>query len=163
MKRVHQHLRALALIACSFAMAPHSSAQTEDKTIAVGEDDPEMNAAIEKARKSLETFWQTRANPSQGEQSFTLKLALTDGENVEHFWCAQIEGDATDATCAINNEPQSVMTVKFGDRVKVEESKISDWMYIRNERIVGGQTIRVLLKSLPADQADALRAQLADE
>jgi uncharacterized protein YegJ (DUF2314 family) len=140
-----------------------SLAQSDDKTISVSEDDPEMNAAIAKARTNLNTFWQKRANPSQGEQGFSLKLALTDGGLVEHFWCVEIEGDASDSTCVISNDPQSVMTVKLGERIKVDNTKISDWMYLKDNKIVGGQTIRVLLKSLPADEAESLRAQLADE
>jgi uncharacterized protein YegJ (DUF2314 family) len=41
-----------------------------------------------------------------------------------------------------------------------KEADISDWMFMRNGKIVGGETIRPLLKSLPKANADALRAKL---
>ncbi len=42
----------------------------------------------------------------------------------------------------------------FGD------ADISDWMFTRNGKIVGGETIKPLLKSLPKADADALRARM---
>ena len=41
-----------------------------------------------------------------------------------------------------------------------KEADISDWMFMRNGKIVGGETIRPLLKSLPKANADALREKL---
>jgi uncharacterized protein YegJ (DUF2314 family) len=40
------------------------------------------------------------------------------------------------------------------------EADIADWMFMRSGKIVGGETIRLLLKSLPKAEADALRTRL---
>lgn len=47
-----------------------------------------------------------------------------------------------------------------GDQVEFKQADITDWLFIRNEKVVGGETIRLLLKSMPKEQADAMRAQM---
>jgi uncharacterized protein YegJ (DUF2314 family) len=141
---------------------PIAGAIAEDKVISVPADDIEMNHAMAKARGSLPQFWADFANPLDGKDYFALKLKITDGENVEHFWCDQIERNEQ-ATCVINNDAQSVATVKLGDRVTVEPDNISDWMIRKDGKIYGAQTLRVLLPKLDKAQADELRAVLADE
>ena len=47
-----------------------------------------------------------------------------------------------------------------GRQVKFTEADISDWMFMRNGKIVGGETIKPLLKSVPKADADALRARM---
>ena len=44
--------------------------------------------------------------------------------------------------------------------VEFKEADISDWMFMRNGKIVGGETIRPLLKAMPKADADALRARM---
>ena len=49
---------------------------------------------------------------------------------------------------------------KAGDVTEFREADISDWMFTRNGKIVGGETIRPLLKAMPKADADALRARM---
>ena len=42
------------------------------------------------------------------------------------------------------------------------EADISDWMLMRNGKIIGGETIWPLLKSMPKADADALSRQDGD-
>jgi uncharacterized protein YegJ (DUF2314 family) len=44
--------------------------------------------------------------------------------------------------------------------VNSSEADISDWMFMRNGKIVGGETIKPLLKAMPKADADALRARM---
>jgi uncharacterized protein YegJ (DUF2314 family) len=48
----------------------------------------------------------------------------------------------------------------LGDLVEFTEADISDWMFMRNGKIVGGETIKQLLKSMPRAEAAALRARM---
>ena len=52
------------------------------------------------------------------------------------------------------------ITANAGDKVEFTEADISDWMFMRNGKIVGGETIKPTLKSLPKADADALRARM---
>lgn len=138
-------------------------ARAEDDVVSVPSGDTQMNAAIEKARSGLDGFWNKFANPAANEETFTIKLKLSDGEHDEHFWCDQIQGTKDSATCAIANDPEFVKTVHYGQRIEVDAKLITDWFYVKNGKIMGGQTIRVLLPRLPADQAADLRARLSPE
>ena len=58
------------------------------------------------------------------------------------------------------NEPSNLPGKKIGDQVKFKQIDISDWMFMRNEKVVGGATIKALLKSMPKEEADAFRARM---
>ncbi len=139
------------------------TAYAEDRVVDFAENDPAMNAAIEKSRNSLPEFWKVFAAPPSNVNDFSLKLAITDGKATEHFWCGEIQGNADKASCVIANEAQSVFTVAIGDRVDVDPAIISDWMYRKDGKIVGGQTIRVIVTTLPPEEAAEYKAMLADE
>lgn len=161
-------LRAAAFLAL-LVVAPCGASHGEeavppaDKVILFNSSDPAMNAAIEKARDTLPGFWQLFATPAAGMSDFALKLGISDGKMVEHFWCTNIEGNAARSSCAIDNEPQGVFTVKKGQRVDVDPAIISDWLYWKNGKIVGGQTIRVMVTRMEPEEADQTRAMLSDE
>lgn len=163
-----QYVLALAIAACLTGIAPTGGSiafaeDTPDKVVPFADSDAEMNAAIAKARSRLAIFWQKFAKPGPGEESFSLKIEITDGGASEHFWCSEIEGDASKATCRIANEPQWVKTVAFGQRIDVDPARISDWMYRLEGKIKGGETIRVIVARMPAEEAAQYRAILAAE
>jgi uncharacterized protein YegJ (DUF2314 family) len=60
------------------------------------------------------------------------------------------------------NAPRDLPGKKAGEVALFKEADISDWMFTRNGKIVGGETIKPLLKGMPkADaDADALRARM---
>jgi uncharacterized protein YegJ (DUF2314 family) len=161
-------LCALAL-SLAIAVLPLGSAFSEesfsprDAVILFDADDPAMNAAIERARNSLLVFWKMFGTPGPGISDFSLKLGISDGKMVEHFWCSDIQGNAGKATCAIANEPQNVFTVSNGQRIDVDPAIISDWMYRKDGKIVGGQTIRVMVTRMEPEEAAQTKAMLADE
>jgi uncharacterized protein YegJ (DUF2314 family) len=148
--------------ALTFVTSCSSHRSTDDKTINVSADDPEMNAAIEKARSSLPGFWQIYDTRPNGESDFCLKVKITDKDQVEHFWVINIERKDGKIFGTINNDPDIVKNVKLGDRITVNEADISDWLYIRNEKMVGNYTLRVLLKTMPKDEVEQYKQKLAD-
>lgn len=44
------------------------------------------------------------------------------------------------------------MSVTFGDQVEVLPSKISDWMIVEDNKLIGGYTIRVLRDEMSDDK-----------
>jgi len=151
---------ALALVAGSLVLL--TSCSSKDKTVSVPDDDPEMQAAISKARASLPQFWQTFSAHSQGEKGFALKVRIKDSNTTEHFWAIDLEHHESKTMGTINNDPNKVSTVKLGERIKIPEADISDWMYLRDGKVVGNYTLRPLLKKMPAKEAEQLSKMLAD-
>ena len=124
-----------------------------DQPVLVSSKDPEMNAAIRKARASLDSFWAKLASPAVGETDFSVKVAIKDGKNIEHFWIIGVKRAGDKISGTINNEPELVKNVAFGEHYEFTEEVISDWLYRRNGKMVGNETMRPLLKRMPEDAA----------
>ncbi|MDX2309139.1 MAG: DUF2314 domain-containing protein [Hyphomicrobium sp.] len=137
--------------------AKPETSETKDKVISVLSEDKDMNAAIEKARASLDTFWRTQENPGPGESDFALKVAISGNGATEHFWLTEIRREGDKITGLISNEPQSVKTVRLGQPYTFTSAEISDWTFKRNGKLVGNETMRILLPRMSAEQAAVYR------
>jgi len=152
------------LAALMFLVPAASVAQSRDSSyIKVPNEDPEMALAKTTARESLDKFWERFRNPGPDESGFALKVAVPYGSNsTEHIWTKDIEVKDGRITAVINNVPRDVKTVKLGQRINVDEARISDWMYLRAGKMVGNYTMRPLLKRMRPADAARYRAMLAD-
>jgi uncharacterized protein YegJ (DUF2314 family) len=121
--------------------------------------DAEMNAAIAHARETLPTFWASYDAPKQTEYGHCLKVRFAGDGYVEHIWMADVE-KLPDGTYSgrFSNDPNDLPGKKMLDEAEFEQASITDWMFMRNGKIVGGETIRVVLKRMPKEDADLLRA-----
>jgi uncharacterized protein YegJ (DUF2314 family) len=140
------------------------SVRAEDRSpvIDVRTGDPEMNAAIAQARTTLPKFWASYEAPKPSETGHSLKVRFPYGNNNgEHIWMAEVAkigGDRYSGRFA--NAPVHLHGKRAGDQVEFKEADISDWMYLRNGKIVGGETIKPMLKLMTKADADALRARM---
>lgn len=134
------------------------AALAQSTLMLVPNGDPDMAAAITKARANLPTFWKAFEHPGAGEEGFALKVAIQDGDDVEHFWLMNIARDGDKLSGTINNEPGVVRNVRNGGRHAFTAAQISDWLFMRNGKMVGNETMRPLLKRMPKAQADGYRA-----
>ncbi len=133
-----------------------------DKVVNVQDNDPEMVAAIAKARDTLPQFWQVFEKPERGESGFSLKVKITDKKGTEHFWATGIERRDGKIRGTINNDPNIVASVKLGDRIEIPEADISDWLYVRGGKMVGNRTLVPLLKTMPEKEAAGYRKMMAE-
>jgi uncharacterized protein YegJ (DUF2314 family) len=123
--------------------------------------DPEMNPAIGRARGTLPTFWASYESPKPSEEGHSLKVRFSTRKGGEHIWIAEVKklsGGGYSGFFA--NQPRDLPGKRAGDKIEFTEADISDWMFMRNGKIVGGETIKPTLKSLPKADADALRARM---
>ena len=155
MKRRLVDFTVVVFTVVALAVAGCGRKQPVDKVTYMADDDPRMNAAMETARSTVNTFIIALQSPNAGRSAFSVKLAFTDGGHTEHMWLAPVTYDGKSFHGTVNNDPEKVKTVKMGQQVTVEPSKISDWMFVENRKLVGGQTLRVLRNALtPAERAD---------
>jgi uncharacterized protein YegJ (DUF2314 family) len=120
----------------------------------VEDDDPRMQAAIEKARSSVDQFIQALQKPKRNQSEFSVKMAFTEGSHTEYIWLTPVRYDGDKFHGVVNNPPDRLTNVKRGDRASIEVSKISDWMYVENRKLVGGYTIRVLRAILQGEERE---------
>jgi uncharacterized protein YegJ (DUF2314 family) len=126
-----------------------------DRVTQVADDDPRMNAAIDKARSTVGSFLAALKSPQPGQTGFTVKMPFTDGSNTEHMWLAPVSYDGKMFHGTVSNEPKDVGNVRMGQQATVSPAEISDWMYIDHGKLVGGHTLRVLRDTLsPAERAE---------
>ena len=134
----------------------------QDKVIDIAEDDPEMVAAIAKARDTLPQFWDVFDKRPHGETNFSLKVKFTGKKGSEHFWLNEIERRDGKVYGTVENDPNIVHHVKRGARMEIPEADISDWFYMRDRKMVGNRTLRVLFKTMPAAEVKRYQQTMAD-
>jgi uncharacterized protein YegJ (DUF2314 family) len=124
--------------------------------------DVDMNAAIARARDTLLTFWASFDAPKPSETGHGLKVRFALGPHrFEHIWVSEVE-KLPDGNFSgrFANQPSDLPEKNEGDQVEFKQADITDWLFIRNGKVVGGETMKPLLKSMPKEQADAMRAQM---
>lgn len=107
-------------------------------------------------------YWQLFERRKHGEADFSLKVEISDTHGTEHFWVVDPERKDGKIFGTIDNDPDLVKSVKLGDRIQVDEQGISDWGYVRDGKMYGKHTLRVLMKHMPVKEADLYRQILAD-
>jgi len=157
-------LTCAVLIAAAFALAGTNTARVEDHSpvIDVRTADPEMNAAISHARETLPAFWASYEAPKPSETQHSLKVRFPTHRNEgEHIWMREVKKLPSGGYSGrFANQPRDLPGKRAGDLAEFKQADISDWMFMRNGKIVGGETIKPLLKSMPKADADALRARM---
>jgi uncharacterized protein YegJ (DUF2314 family) len=128
----------------------------------VAADDPEMNVAMATARLTLPKFWQAFDKPGKGEENFALKVKITDSHGTEYFWVGDLERKDGKLYGVIDNDPEIVRNVKLGQRIEIPEQDISDWTFMRNDKIVGNYTMRVLFREMDKDEVAKFKAILEE-
>lgn len=108
--------------------------------------DPELAAAVLRARKELPNFISALNSPKPGQVKFALNARFKSASGFEHMWVKvdRYSGGVFEGTLA--EEPYEIPTQHKGDAVKVPEDTVNDWTFMDGERIAGGYTTQVLLK-----------------
>lgn len=101
-----------------------------------------MAAAIAKAR---ETWPEALAHLQKGgELSAKFPFARVTKGGVEHIWVTvqSVDGDVVRGVLA--NEPMDLGDMKLGSKVECKLAELSDWLFLRDGKMVGGYTVKVL-------------------
>ena len=157
---VMYRLTRIALLFITALVVFLAGCSKKDRVVAVADDDPDMIAAVAEARAALPQFWRLFARP-RGTTDFSLKVKITDQQGTEHFWLTEIERTGGRVFGTINNDPEIVRSVQRGERIPVSEADISDWLYMRNGKIIGNYTLGVMVKKMPVKAADNDKQRLA--
>lgn len=113
----------------------------------VKSEDPEMLAAIQEARSSIKMFLDAFTAPTPKRSAFLVKIAFVKGDSVEHLWLADLDLGAAKPTGVIANPPLR-KDLKFKQRVEIDFTYLSDWMYVEDGKLVGGFTTQLFRKRM---------------
>ncbi len=81
---------------------------------------------------------------------------------MEHFWLSDVVYRDGEFQGTIGNDPGIVTNVTFGQSWTIKKAEISDWMFMRGGKMYGNYTMRPLLKTMPAEEAEQYRSMLAE-
>ena len=121
------------------------------------QNDPEINAAIERARAELGTFEAAFNAPKPTQTKFGVKVALPHAGGVEHIWLAEPRMEIDSVLGIVEQTPAYATQAKRGDLVRINRSAISDWMFLEDGSLRGGYTMRVAIERLPESERDEQR------
>jgi uncharacterized protein YegJ (DUF2314 family) len=121
-------------------------------------DDPDMEQAAAKARKTFRYFWremaweQRRIVPALDlaavKGSFSdspeIRAQNPDALEVEHMWLLEVDFDGRRISGTLINSPHSLQSYEEGDRVTIGGKQVCDWMYVIRGEVYGGFTVDVL-------------------
>lgn len=128
----------------------HSS-KSGDTTM-VHDRDPELDAAIEMARRTTKHFVDTLSKPPPNAASFAVRIRLVDGSKSEFVWLDHITYDHGVFHGTIKDKPALVTAYRQGQSMSVPEGEIADWIIVyRGDKPgetyqEGDQTDRVFLR-----------------
>jgi len=151
---------ALALIGVVLTLL--TACSKRDKVVGIGDDDPEMAAAIARAQQTLPQFWQVFDKREHRESNFVLVVRITDQGRIEHFSTTDFERRDGRTMVTIGNVPKIVASVKSGDRIEIPEADITDWSYMRDGKYAGLFTLKPRFKEMPAAWVEEAKKSLAD-
>lgn len=137
----------------------------DDPVISFSDSDPVMNAAIADARRTLPLFYERFSSVDPKEGTVLLKVAMPYVENGktghEHIWATVLSHKSGTFEALLANDPVHIDFEAY-DLITFTENDISDWLYYDDAGLMHGAfTLRVIMKNLPADQAESIRQSLA--
>lgn len=130
---------------------------TSDRTVPFEADDEGMEAAIDAAKLSFWKFLDAFLEPEEGQEAFLLKVVFLADDQVEHIWVADLEIDGVGFRGVVANEP-TLPSLRFKQEVEFEPSRITDWMFIDNGKLVGGYTTRLIRERMSPEERAAYDA-----
>jgi len=152
-----RHLVFFAVL--SLVLVISSCKRDPETLVRDGYDEQEMQEATARARAEVDVFI-AALEKGQGSD-FAVKAPIKDRGETEHFWLTHVVYRDGSFEGLIGNEPGVVTNVKFGQKWTVKKTEISDWLFLRGEKMHGNYTMRPLLKTMKEEEAEMWRARFA--
>lgn len=159
------YLLSFALALAMTSLAP-SQAETvlqkanRDGIFNIAKGDPEMTAAFAKAQQTLDDFLVAFDSQKPGTRSFLVKIPIVDRGKTEFFWINELTRKGNQFSGKINNRPETVQNVQYGQPISFPRSRIRDWSYVDGGKLQGNFTTCVLLGREDPAQAQELKDQM---
>jgi uncharacterized protein YegJ (DUF2314 family) len=128
---------------------------SRDEVFNIQQGDPEMAAAMRKARAGLPGFFKLAAQPKPSMKNFQIKVGVRHSTGREFFWIRPFERKGYGFSGQIANTPRVIQHLKTGDTITFRESEIVDWTYFEDGKMRGHYTMCPLLKREPREHAEA--------
>lgn len=138
-----------------------SEKAAKDHVVFMADEDPAMRKAFEKARSTLNEFFQIALVKKANLADFAVKVGIKEGSDTEYFWIVNFKDDSGTLTGEIANEPRMVKNIRLWQTYTFKRSDIVDWTYrdTSTNRLRGNFTLCALLTKEPKSEAKQMRGQ----
>ena len=128
--------------------------------VAVPTDDAAIEAATQHARSTIDEFKEALAHPNREQSDFSVKVELHEAGGVHYFWLKQVTCSGSSFAGTLGSDASGMKDHKPGEAITIAADEICDWMYVENEKLVGGFTLRAIRNKLRGAQRDAFERSL---
>jgi uncharacterized protein YegJ (DUF2314 family) len=122
------------------------------------QDDGELARIAEAARNSLPVFFRRLQSPLPGDGNFRIKYPLKadprSGFSREQVWLSGIRFKDGRYFGVVASAPYYISGLSRGDTIPFDVEEITDWMFTRQGKIIGGRSIKLLLDQIPEHERD---------
>jgi uncharacterized protein YegJ (DUF2314 family) len=127
------------------------SNQGSSLAVAVPTEDGAIEAATREARASLEGLIGPLSHLSPGQSDFSVKVPVREGEMTHYLWLQQIAFDGSNFSGGLGPDAAGLKGHFPGERVTISSGEIADWMFVENEKLVGGFSLRAIRERLSGE------------
>ncbi len=122
--------------------------------------DVRMKEAFAKAQQTLPGFIAALDGEVAGAETFSVKIPITDNGQTEYFWVNDLSHKDNQLSGGINNRPEIVHNVEFGQQISFPGKRVRDWGYYLAGKLQGNFSTCVLLAQEDAAEAQELKDQI---
>jgi uncharacterized protein YegJ (DUF2314 family) len=139
----------LMIAACILISCSGQNTKSSDPVVYAKAKDPELEKAKQDALSKLDYFINSfNAHSNDTTYQYSLKVDFVDNGEHEHMWIFLNKIINEQFQGLLENEPQIVKNIKFGDIVRVTKDQIEDWIIMdsKTNNWEGGYSVKVLQK-----------------
>lgn len=151
-------LAALTLFfAAGCANRTPDAAQAQALPTLVPEVDAAVDAALAKGKATLPRFVAALKNPRADQSRFSVYAVVREGETIEYLWLDDAKLDGDGFRGVVSGVPKILTNIKKGDSVRVDTDDATDWQYVENGKMVGGELLRVAYSQMSERERAEMR------
>jgi uncharacterized protein YegJ (DUF2314 family) len=139
---------------------PTGDAGRSSVAVAVPTDDAVIDAATQHARSTIAEFKQALAHPKPAQSDFSVKVELPEDRGVHYLWLQQVTCSGSNFSGTLGSDASGMKDHKPGEAVTIAADQVCDWMYVENNKLVGGFTLRAIRDKLRGAQREAFEKSL---
>lgn len=144
--------RALFLSLCLFLFA--CTAPEPSPTSTVLSADSELDAAIQQARSSLDTFIEQISTPHAGRTFVAIKVRFhPPDDSPQDIWVDEVTYTNGSFRGRMGDDIPS-LRLEAGETITVDEKDILDWMMVEDGKLIGGYTIRLAVQRMSPEERE---------
>ena len=111
-----------------------------------------FNEAKRDAQKSYPTFLREFDNKKKSRAyNYSIRMSFQGFNTQEFLWLENLRYEIGVLNGIVSSDPKAITDVKKGDKLAIVPSRIVDWMFIKQDTLHGGYTIKVTRDQLTGE------------